>query len=91
MTQIQITEIKTIKGRPYTLSISGYIGQSSFRGHYEGVNLIINETPYFALTKHQQIAFEEKLQELIPLPFNGKYTQKEVNEAMKDGILMFGV
>ncbi|PIC63045.1 hypothetical protein CSV79_13890 [Sporosarcina sp. P13] len=91
MTQIQITEIKTVNGRPYTLSISGYIGQSAFKGYYEGVNLVINETPYFALSEVQRITFEEKLQELIPLPYNGKYTKKEVSEAMRNGTLMFGV
>jgi hypothetical protein len=41
MTKIQVIESKTIKGRPHTIEISGFIGQNRFRANLEGVCLNI--------------------------------------------------
>lgn len=89
MTQIQIHEAKTILDRPSTLEISGYIGQNRFYGYLEGVCLSISTA--HPLDSEQVANFEEKLQELFPVPYGGKFKKKEIDAIMGNGPFIFRV
>ncbi|OAA94072.1 hypothetical protein [Clostridium coskatii] len=89
MTQIQILKVKTIRNRHSTLEVSGYIGQNRFYGYLEGVCLTIS-TPH-PLNSKQVENFEEKLQELFPVSYDGKFKKKEIDLIMKDAPFIFSV
>lgn len=89
MSLISITGAKTNINKPYTLSLSGYIGQTKFKGDLEGVNLRINSI--CPLEQEQINDLEERLRKIFSAPYGGRFKQKEIDEIMKRSPIQFEV
>lgn len=89
MNQIIITEAITNCDRPYTLTLKGTIGHSSFYADLEGVCLNIKSS--HPLTNNQVSKLKKKLQETFPVPLNGKFKQDEIDEIVERSSLVFRV
>lgn len=81
---IQITKVKVIPERPYTLKLSGHMGHSKFMAELVGVNLEIKTSTPLDETQIKEL--EEQLQDLFPMPFNGPFKQSEIDETMKENM-----
>lgn len=82
MTVVQIHKVNKIKGRPYTLFLSGYIGHSKFYADLEGTSLVINSS--HPLSDKQVSTLEEILGSTFPMPSGRPFKQSDIDRALEE-------
>lgn len=81
MRRINIEKVSTIEGRPYSISLEGSLGHDKFKAELAGVNLDI-KTPV-PFNEKQISSIEEKLQDIFPPMYDGKFTKEYLDDIMK--------
>lgn len=93
MAVITIDSVETIKNRPYTINLKGFLGQSKFDADLEGVNLNIKSVN--TLSKEEEQRLEKELRILFPVPImsGGKFKKRDINKVLKqhNGIIQIVV
>ncbi|MGV8979906.1 hypothetical protein [Clostridium sp.] len=89
MELIKITEAITNEGRPFTVTLRGFMGNNNFLADLEGANLIIKSNHH--LRSKQEKKLEEKLQELFPVTYNGRFSEEYINKIMTEAPFEFRI
>ncbi len=89
MPRIQIRDANVLPSKPYTLSLSGFLGQNNFDADLEGVNLNIKSA--HPLSKKQIRQLEDMLTDAFPHMLDGRYNQIEIDEILVDPPIIFDI
>ena len=89
MPRIQIRDANVLPSKPYTLSLSGFLGQNNFDADLEGVNLNIKSA--HPLSKKQIRQLEDMLTDAFPHMLDGSYNQIEIDEILVDPPIIFDI